>query len=50
MFEDEDEIITPAYWATGQDENIPAIDAILNHRLRDDTGNWPTLHSQRIFG
>lgn len=39
MFEDEEEILTPAYWATGQDENVPAIDAILNHRLRDDTGS-----------
>lgn len=45
MFDDEEEILTPAYWATGQDENIPAIDAILNHRLRDDTGNCSTFDS-----
>ena len=35
-FEDEDNILTPGYWATAQDEDVPAIDAVLNHRLRED--------------
>ena len=37
MFEEDDtEMLTPNYWATTTDDNILAIDAILNHRLRQD--------------
>lgn len=32
--EDEAEMLTPNYWAVGADENVPAIDAVLNHRLK----------------
>ena len=36
MFEEDDpEILTPNYWASAADESILAIDAILNHRLRE---------------
>lgn len=35
--EDEMDMMTPNYWAVGADENVPAIDAVLNHRLKDDT-------------
>ena len=35
-FNDELETLTPNYWPTGPDENVPAIDAVLNHRLRED--------------
>lgn len=34
--EDETDMMTPNYWAVGADENVPAIDAVLNHRLKDD--------------
>ena len=35
MFEEDDaEMLTPNYWTTTADENIAAIDAILNHRIR----------------
>ena len=33
--EDETEMLTPSYWITGSEENTPAIDAILKHRLLD---------------
>ncbi|MCJ1319670.1 hypothetical protein MMC15_005006 [Xylographa vitiligo] len=37
MFEEDDaEMLTPNYWTTTADENIAAIDAILNHRIRQD--------------
>ena len=35
--EDDPEMLTPNYWPTGQAEDIPAIDAILNHRVRENT-------------
>lgn len=36
MFEeDESEMMTPNYWLTGQDDGTPAIDMVLNHRLRE---------------
>lgn len=34
--EDETDMMTPNYWAAGAEENVPAIDAVLNHRLKDD--------------
>ncbi|EHY56160.1 Chromodomain helicase hrp3 [Exophiala dermatitidis] len=37
MFEEDDpDTMTPNYWVTGQEDNSPAIDMILNHRLRAD--------------
>ncbi|OAP54532.1 hypothetical protein AYL99_10980 [Fonsecaea erecta] len=37
MFEEEDpEMMTPNYWVNGQDDNSPAIDIVLNHRLKAD--------------
>ena len=37
MFEEDDaEMLTPNYWTTTADENVAAIDAILNHRIRQD--------------
>ena len=35
FIEDEPENLTPNYWAAGGDDDVPAIDAVLNHRLRD---------------
>ncbi|KAI9835020.1 MAG: hypothetical protein M1838_005405, partial [Thelocarpon superellum] len=34
--EEDPETVTPNYWAAGADENLPAIDAILRHRLKKD--------------
>ncbi|KAH0843319.1 Chromodomain helicase hrp3 [Fonsecaea pedrosoi] len=37
MFEDDDpETMTPNYWVNGQEDNSPAIDIVLNHRLKAD--------------
>lgn len=37
-FEEEDpDMLTPNYWTTVPDENIQAIDLVLNHRLREGT-------------
>lgn len=37
MFEDDDpDTMTPNYWANGQEDNSPAIDIVLNHRLKAD--------------
>ncbi|KAK5153791.1 hypothetical protein LTR04_006141, partial [Oleoguttula sp. CCFEE 6159] len=33
--EDESEMLTPNYWAAGADDDTPAIDAVLNHRLKE---------------
>lgn len=33
--EEETDMLTPNYWAAGPDENVPAIDAVLNHRLKN---------------
>lgn len=37
MFNDDEDLLTPNYWPTGPDENLPAIDVVLDHRLREDT-------------
>ena len=35
MFDqDESEMLTPNYWPAGQEDNTPAIDIVLNHRLK----------------
>ncbi len=34
-FDDEENILTPGYWVTA-DEETPAIDVVLKHRLRGD--------------
>lgn len=37
MFEEDDpDILTPNYWINGQEDNSPAIDIVLNHRLKAD--------------
>ena len=36
-FEEED-MLTPSYWPTAEAEDTPAIDVVLGHRLRNDTG------------
>ncbi len=36
-------MVPQGYWVAGPEENVPAIDAVLNHRLREDT-------SQRFNG
>lgn len=38
MFNEEADMLTPNYQAVGPDENVPAIDAVLNHRLRAGIG------------
>ena len=35
-FDDEENILTPGYWVTAPEEDTPAIDVVLNHRLRED--------------
>lgn len=37
MFDDEADMM-PQSWAAAPDENLPAIDVVLNHRLRQHTG------------
>ena len=37
MFDDEADMVPQGYWTVGPEENVPAIDAVLNHRLREDT-------------
>ena len=37
MFDDEADMVPQTYWTTTAEENVPAIDAVLNHRLREDT-------------
>ena len=37
MFDqDESEMLTPNYWPAGQEDSTPAIDIVLNHRLKAD--------------
>ena len=44
MFDDEADMVPQQeYWVAGPEETVPAIDAVLNHRLRNDT-------SQRFDG
>ena len=38
MFDDEADMI-PQSWAAGVEDNTPAIDVVLNHRLREGTGD-----------
>lgn len=40
MFDDEDDIVTPNHWANAPDENMPAIDVVLDHRLREDSSSF----------
>ena len=37
MFDDEADMVPQEYWTAGPEEDVPAIDAVLNHRLRNDT-------------
>ena len=37
MFDDEADMVPQSYWTTTAEDNVPAIDAVLNHRLREDT-------------
>lgn len=37
MFDDEADMVPQEYWTAGPEEDVPAIDAVLNHRLREDT-------------
>ena len=37
MFDDEEDMVPQSYWPAGTEENSSAIDAVLNHRLREDT-------------
>lgn len=38
----EEDMQTEVYWQTTADANVPAIDAVLNHRLRDDISKLST--------
>lgn len=40
MFDDEADMVPQSYWTAGPEENVPAIDAVLNHRLREDTSQF----------
>ena len=42
MFQEEEDT-TPNYWASAADVEVPAIDAVLNHRLREDTSKQSFL-------
>ncbi len=39
MFDDEDDTMPQSYWATPEDD-APAIDAVLNHRLLDKSSTY----------
>lgn len=41
MFEEDEEELTPNYWANATEETGPIIDKILDHRPKDGTGNSP---------
>lgn len=44
MFDDEADTL-PQSWAAGMEENVPAIDVVLNHRLREGTSKlFYSLH------
>ena len=36
MFDDEADMVPQEYWTAGPEETVQAIDAVLNHRLRND--------------
>lgn len=39
MFEEEEsEMMTPSYYANGVDDNLPVIDVVLKHRVKEDHG------------
>lgn len=40
IFSDEQDLLTPGYWPAGPEENLPAIDVVLDHRLREDTSKY----------
>ena len=43
-FEEEDtDMLTPNQWVTVAEDNRPAIDAILNHRMKEGISTSPTL-------
>jgi chromodomain-helicase-DNA-binding protein 1 len=37
-FEEDEDDMTPTYWANATEESGPVIDKILDHRLKDGTG------------
>ena len=43
MFDDEADMVEQTNWPTAPEEDLPAIDAVLNHRLREDTSESETL-------
>ena len=43
MFDDEDDMMPQTYWAAAPDENVLGIDAVLNHRLREDTSQYALI-------
>ena len=47
MFDDEDDMVPQSSRQAGPEENSPAIDAVLNHRLREDTSQ---LHDKALLG
>ena len=58
MFDDESDMLPQSYYA-GPEENVQAIDAVLNHRKRNEIGTagnsrqWNfrlTFYRQRLYG
>ena len=47
MFDDEADMVPQEYWTAGPEENVPAIDAVLNHKLREDTSQ---RHARLVVG
>lgn len=47
MFDDEADMVPQEYWTAGPEEDVPAIDAVLNHRLRNDTSQ---LYGRGVLG
>ena len=48
LFDEEEDMLTPNYWPSVPDENVPAIDAVLNHRLREDTSKALSCFKSRF--
>jgi chromodomain-helicase-DNA-binding protein 1 len=47
--EDESEIVTPGYWANAAEDNTPAIETVLDHRLREGVEEkYPDLHKEHF--